>query len=312
MLLAAAACAPAGSSVFRATATAPAFRVAVMGDMPYTSLDAPDRERVLAAYRAVLDTIASEDVAFVVHVGDITRVPCTDSLYAERVREFAAMPHPLVYTFGDNEWTDCGRDGRDPLERLATLRRLFTAGSSSLGARPMALERQSDDRRFADYRENARWRRGGVTFATLHVVGSNDNRGSGETPSAEHAARRAANLAWMREAFAVAERNGDAGVALFMQANPFVGPAGDRNAFPELLAELRVLAAGFGRPVALVHGDTHHFRVDQPLEDPETGRAILNVTRAETWGNPESHALLMTVDAASPNVFRFEPLLVRR
>ncbi|HEX2191246.1 MAG TPA: hypothetical protein VHG51_20215 [Longimicrobiaceae bacterium] len=60
--------------------------------------------------------------------------------------------------------------------------------------------------------------------------------------------------------------------------------------------------------MALVHGDTHFFRVDQPLVDPDSGERLTNVTRAETFGSPDLHALLMTVDPRSPNLFRFEPL----
>jgi hypothetical protein len=51
--------------------------------------------------------------------------------------QFNALPHPLIYTPGDNEWTDCheGRNvaGLDPLERLAKLRTVFFQGERSLG-----------------------------------------------------------------------------------------------------------------------------------------------------------------------------------
>ena len=60
-----------------------------------------------------------------------------------------------------------------------------------------------------------------------------------------------------------------------------------------------------------MHGDTHTFRIDQPFAHPRTQRPLTNVTRAETWGNPYHHALVMTVDPGSPNLFRFEPLIVR-
>src|SRR5690606_52284 len=118
---------------------------------------APNADSVMTAYRAVLDAIAAEPGAFVVHVGDITGNTCSDSLYAQRLSEYSAMPHPLFYTFGDNEWTDCARDGHDPLERLATLREVFTQGTTSLGRRTLPLERQSDNPQYAAYRENVRW-----------------------------------------------------------------------------------------------------------------------------------------------------------
>ena len=70
--------------------------------MPYQTPNDPKRDSIMAAYHAVLDTIARENVAFVVHIRDITGATCSDSLYAVRLREFFAMPHPFIYMFGDN------------------------------------------------------------------------------------------------------------------------------------------------------------------------------------------------------------------
>jgi hypothetical protein len=314
LLLACGACAPPAT---RPATPAADFRVAIFGDMPYTTLTDSLREPKLAGYRAVLDTIAAEPVAFVVHVGDITGTVCSDSMYAQRVREFAAVPHPLIYTPGDNEWTDCARDGYEAMERLARVRSLFAPPGESLGARKLPLERQ-DRGSYAGFPENARWRMGGVLFLTLHVVGSNNNRGTGTEPGAEYTLRNAADLAWLRESFALAGSEGARGVAVFMQANPWLQMSGTRpaspglpNGFTELVGELQRLAIELDRPVAVVHGDTHYFRVDQPLLDPRTGHILTTLTRVETYGDPNSHAVLMTVDPASPNLFRFEPLLAR-
>lgn len=293
------------------------FRVAIMGDMPYHAPDAPDRDSLMAAYRAVLDTIAAEDVAFVVHVGDITGATCSDSLYAQRLGEFSAMPHAFFYTFGDNEWTDCARDGFNPLERLAKLRDVFTRGNTSLGRRTLPLERQSDDPQHSAYRENVRWRVGEILFLTLHVVGSNNNRDPDAAPSAEFTARSHANIAWLRDAFARARRDRLQGIAIFMQANPTLNPVQRpgqpprASGFTEINAEFARLAAEFNGHVALIHGDTHTFRVEQPVRDAQ-GRIRTNVTRAETYGNPSFHALLMRVQQGTASVFRFEPLLVLR
>lgn len=271
----------------------------------------------MAAYRAVLDTIAAERVAFVVHVGDITGNTCSDSLYAQRLTEFSSLPHPVVYTFGDNEWTDCARDGHDPLQRLTRLREVFTRGSTSLGRRPIPLERQSEDPRFALYRENVRWTHGNVLFLTIHVVGSNNNRGRDSTPSDEFVRRTAANVAWLRESFALATRVGREGIAIFMQANPTLvptAPAGQPrppSGFTETMQALEQLALAFEGHVALVHGDTHMFRVDQPLRDPQ-GRIRTTFTRAETYGNPSFHALIMSVHPGTASLFRFEPLVIPR
>ena len=105
-------------------------------------------------------------------------------MQARRLSQFNASIHPLIYTPGDNEWTDChdaqGTKGGNPLERLARLRSLFFADEQSLGRRKVTLTRQSrsSDPVFAKYRENVRWDHGGVTFVTIHVVGSNNGLGA--------------------------------------------------------------------------------------------------------------------------------------
>ena len=71
-----------------------------------------------------------------------------------------------------------------------------------------------------------------------------------------------------------------------------------------------VLAGTDSRPVALVHGDSHYFRVDKPFTDPATGRVLARITRAETFGDPDGHWLSMRVDPEDPDVFSFAPVLV--
>ncbi len=291
-----------------------ALRVIVFGDMPYVEPDTPARDSLLGRYAAVLDTIAAESVSFVVHIGDITALTCSDSRFLERRREFAALPHPVIFTPGDNEWLDCPSETYDRYERLAKLRELFAAGDRSLGGRRLSLERQSANPLYAAFRENARWTASNVMFLTVHVVGSNNGRGLGAEPHPEYVERNAANLAWLRESFAEARRADLRGVVIIMHANPIEGWPPDRpdevNGLIETRDEIRALAAEFGRPVALVHGDTHEFRVDRPLRDAQ-GNMLTDLIRAETYGWPHMHAMIMTVDPAGPELFTFEPLIVR-
>src|SRR5690606_18489532 len=200
-----------------------ALRVIVFGDMPYVEPDTPSRDSLLGRYAAVLDTIAAESASFVVHIGDITALTCSDSLFLERRREFDALPHPVIFTPGDNEWLDCPPDTYDRYERLAKLRTLFAAGNQSLGRRPIQLERQSGDPLYATFRENVRWTANGVLFLTVHVVGSNNGRGLGTTPHSEYVERNAANLAWLRESFAEARRAGRRGDDSLRHANAAAG-----------------------------------------------------------------------------------------
>lgn len=312
VVLGAGACAQAGA--LHAPAPRP-FHVGVYGDVPYITEESQRAEKT-AAYGRLRAALDGSDLAFVVHIGDFAAGgQCADSLYAVRAEEFSESRHPLVYLFGDNEWTDCAAGGFEPIERLERLRGLFAApGADALGRGRLHLVRQSADPAFAAHSENVRWTRGGVVFLGVHLVGSNNNWGPDSLPSPELQARTRANVAWLRAGFAEAERTGAVGVAVFTQANPLPSTAvrqSGRNGFGPVADELERLAIDFGRPVALVHGDTHYFRVDMPFAEPGTRRVRANITRAETFGDPNTHWLRMTVDPSDPDVFTFRPMVIR-
>jgi len=214
----------------------------------------------------------------------------------------------LIYTPGDNEWTDCHRANNgayDPLERLDFLRAtMYPNPDRSLGMRPIKLEYQNDD-----YPENVRWDHRNITFATLHIVGSNNNLGRNSENDAEYAARNAANLAWLAETFAAAEKDRSAAVLLALQANVFEGNTETPSGFDDVVEALRTETIAFGKPVVLVHGDSHYFRIDKPLLR-EDGSSIPNFTRVETFGSPNVHWLRAVVDTKDPEVFTFEQEIV--
>ncbi len=107
------------------------FDFALIGDVPYTD------EQETNLFPNMIRELNAAKLAFVVHDGDIKSgaAPCTDAVYEARLRDFQSFTHPLIYVFGDNEWTDCGRatNGFDPEERLQKLREVFTQGGQSLG-----------------------------------------------------------------------------------------------------------------------------------------------------------------------------------
>ncbi len=282
----------------------------VIGDTPLTA-----GEEV--ALGRVIDEMNREDLAFVVHVGDIKSggSRCSDELFEQRKALLQRIRHPFVYTPGDNEWTDCHRasaGGYDPLERLSTLRRLFHSGEQSLGGRTMALERQSRDARFAEYRENARWSFGGVLFVSINVPGSNNNLGRTAQMDAEYRRRMTADLAWLDDAFRIASERNLGAVVIFTQANPgwdLLGMLrlGRPDGYTELRAALAAHALRFGKPVLFVHGDTHHYRVDHPLVDPSTGERVGNFTRLESFGSPRTDWVRVTVLDSKEQPFFIRP-----
>ena len=126
------------------------FTFGLFGDLGYVPSEEPWLANVLA------DLNRDPALSFTVHVGDLSspRYGCTDELQARRLAQFNELSHPLIYTPGDNEWTDCHEEqnvkGFDPLERLAKLRTVFFQGEQSLGKRTMPLLRQSQDPDFAN------------------------------------------------------------------------------------------------------------------------------------------------------------------
>ena len=276
-------------------------------------------------------------LAFVVHVGDFkagTSMPCSDELFRSRKEQFDASRHPFIYTPGDNEWTDCHneRAGKyEPIERLAKLREVFFADGRSLGRRKLALLGQGADPRYAKFRENLRWSHENILFATIHMVGDNNNLGRTPEQDAEYRERDAANLAWLKEIFDAAKREDRRAVAIFTQANPRfersfptgrvrsmgLGPAPSTpSGFTAFLTALEAEVVAFGKPVAFLHGDTHYFRVDKPLfrtgeEGPgDRGRQIEHFTRVESFGFPEAHWVRVIVDPNDPGVFAFKEEIV--
>ncbi len=316
------------------------FQFALMGDMPYNKLEEQQ-------FANLITTINSKELAFVVHVGDMqldsrnynsnasrVSVPCNDEYDAWFLGMLQRIRHPVIITPGDNDWTDCHFltvRKADPLDRLASVRATFYPAGRSLGQRTIAVESQATDAQYAKFRENLRWSMGGVTFATLHIVGSNDNFGRTPEMDVEHRERMAASIAWMKQAFARARTDGSRGLVLMTQANPKFEnqwPAAQKALYLSMVNGtkppeqpqpspfedyLRVLAEemeSYDKPVAFLHGDTHRYRIDHSLYSAKTNRRFENFIRVETYGSPDIHWVRVTVDPAEAQLFRFDPQIV--
>ena len=258
-----------------------------------------------------------------------------------RLTQFNALPQPVIFTPGDNDWTDCDRarnGGFNSLERLDKERQVFfstpfTAGKTRLRQQvqtaPLCLDHTGAK---VGCVENRRWSYEGVTYATINIQGSCNNLCDVAPDPAEFAARNAADIAWLNETFAQAKAKGSAGVMIIGQADPgFDGSDATRaplrnpttlaqtdgqpDGYVEVLNTLRTLTIAFGKPVVYVHGDSHYFRVDKPLLD-SLGRRVENFTRVETYGNNaqnglnDVHWVKALVDPDSRDVFAFQPQVV--
>jgi hypothetical protein len=229
----------------------------------------------------------------------------------------------VIYTPGDNEWTDCweaGSGGFAPPERLVRIRRIFFADPRrSLGSKPLPLQPQGGAGEFPEFVENARWSRDGFLFATFDLPGTMNGMEPfpGRTSSDDAAAQRrtAAAAAWLRDTFEEAARRKAPAVVLAFHANAGLEePPADpyRGAYDPFLARLEEEAGRFGGPVLVIHGDGHEYVVDHPLVSRTTGRRLTNLTRVQVPGSPEVGWVRIVVTPGVSRPFAFEKRVLPR
>jgi hypothetical protein len=183
--------------------------LAVIGDVPYgaTATDT-SQTTALPAFLKALDSDA--DVSLVLHVGDIHSGSqyCTQAYNLTVATDWKALTHPLVYTPGDNEWTDCHKAkegggtynattgkidykvdgsgnlinyaGGDPLANLDLVRSIFFAKpGKTLGAamdvHSQALEYDAAFPTDSAYAENVWFKKSNVLFVTANIPGGSNN-----------------------------------------------------------------------------------------------------------------------------------------
>jgi hypothetical protein len=287
------------------------FAFGVFGDAPYYAWEQP-------RFHLVWRALDANDLAWVLHVGDIFWRPCTDEHYRWVVSHLNSLRHPVIYTPGDNESFDCwepGSGGFAPQDRFARIRQIFFAHPTrSLGRNPIPLVSQG-----GEFVENARWTRNGIVFATVDMIGTKNGMAPfpSRTAADDAASRRRtdAAAAWLRQAFAEAKRANASAVVIAFHANAhFEDALTDpyRQAYELFTITLEEEAARFRRPVLLVHGDGHEYLVDHPLVQRTTGQRLLNVTRMQVPGSPEVGWVRVLVRAGAPNPFSFEEHVVPR
>jgi hypothetical protein len=256
------------------------YTLAVVGDMPYG-------DAKIAAFPGFIDFVNQDrSVELVAHLGDIKSgsTLCTNEYFASIRQQFDRLNDPVVYTPGDNEWTDCHRANNGnykPTERLARLRsQFFPEAGKTIGGRPRHVLTQARERAFSTYVENVMWMQSRVIFVTLNVPGSNDDSpltnpwtgawvGNPEQ-GAEQVARDLANLVWLNQAFALAEKHHAAGVVLMLQADMWDNSAGNSHAtlsaFDSLVEAIGDATRAFGKPVLMLVGDSHVYTEDHPYD----------------------------------------------
>jgi Calcineurin-like phosphoesterase len=192
------------------TGSANVLTLAVYGDAPYGTTPTDTAE--FQATPAFIDSInADPKVDLVLHVGDIHsgKQFCTQT-YDQSVYDlWTQYKDPVVYTPGDNEWTDCHKAGEgggtynkvthqidyvrdangnlvdyaagNPVANLDLIRSIFFAHPGySLGGRKKQVISQAqafDPAHPADakYVENVMWEQSKVLFVTIDLPGGSNN-----------------------------------------------------------------------------------------------------------------------------------------
>jgi hypothetical protein len=186
------------------------FSYAVYGDAPYgtTPTDTSETDATPAFISAVN---ADKAVSTVLHVGDIHSGSqyCTQAYDQQIADLWAGFADPMVYTPGDNEWTDCHKkkegggaynaatgqidyvkdgdgnlvnySGGNPVDNLALVRSIFypTAGGTLGSGRLKVLSQAQVDNHAhptdGQYVENVMWQRDDVLFVSVNVPGGSNS-----------------------------------------------------------------------------------------------------------------------------------------
>jgi len=295
--------------------------LAIIGDSPYGP------EQIVDFPALVAHINADPKVRAVVHVGDIKNGSsrCDDSYFQTISDYFTGFADPLLFTPGDNEWTDCHRANNgayDPLERLSVLRQMFyPVPGNALGGRNKRVLSQASIAEHQTFVENQLWFESTVAFGLVHAVGSNnglaawfgdDTTGTKKDDPArrlaEVAARTAAALDWLDRLFALAHEQDARGVVVMMQADTWTG--GRRDGFTDIVRKLADLARAFPGPVLLIQGDSHVYKTDQPLAAGDAGYGVTvpvpNLTRVVVEGATTHEWLRLSVDPNGASLFSWE------
>jgi len=289
------------------------IRFVAFGDMPYSVKDE-------IRYKRLIQEINQNKPNFSISVGDIKAgsIPCSDANNDRAFLEFQNFNGPVIYSIGDNEWTDCHREEAgsfNPSERLNALRAKFFPSNQSLGQNKITLVRQADvQSQFKSYVENSYWIRNKFLFVSINIPGSNNNFERNLESVQEYFQRNAANLAWIDYVFQLAKKQALAGIVFAYQGDMFYSPtqATDLSSgYRDTIAALRHHAEILNKPILLIHGDSHRLKIDQPLMTTNQKYVLENVFRLQLMGADQVQAVEIIIDAEKQAPFSFRPLIVR-
>jgi len=272
---------------------------------------------------AFINTInADPSVQEVIFVGDIHSgsEACTKPFDEAIFNFWKAFVRPLIYTPGDNEWSDCskakelagldvfgnppdnagiaGAPVANPLAHLSLVRSLFFANQgSTLGQHPMQVISQAtahdpDHPEDAAYVENVMWGQSKTVFVTLNLPGGSNNdtdawNGTGNTNDVtkERDVRTPADVRWLNQAFAMAEADNAHSVVIIGQADMWdtTDKPAHQTFYEPIIEAIALNTSAYGKPVLYINGDSHIYRSDNPLQDNSTCYTETKQCAGDAW-----------------------------
>lgn len=274
------------------------------GDMPYDESHIP-------RYNRLVKHINDTDPDFTIHVGDTKSgsTLCSDEFYQKTLAHFNRFNKPLIYTLGDNEWTDCDREacgGYDAEERLSFLRNtMFVNPTQSFGKYPIDVISQSTIPPYEKYVENVMWKHKDLLISAVHICGSSNNY-QDELDNTEFIEREKAAIDWIKGIFQKASEDGAKGIVIAFHANMFSSQ--NDPGYINILAELKQQISDFKKPVLGIYGDSHRFLISQPLY--LEGELLTNFTALMVFGSSDVNFVKIQMDMGRSNIFDIEPVYV--
>lgn len=174
--------------------------IIILADTPYS---AKEKQMLQGPEGNLYRLINQQKPSVVMHLGDLKsgQESCTNSLLSEHKSLLDQIyPGKIIYTPGDNDWTDCDRSSLthsyNELDSLDFLIKLMYQTPPLLSRKLVKLKSQ------AAQVENALWINDRVAVSTLHIVGTSNGRANIKQSKRTNAIKKVDirdnfNLAWL-------------------------------------------------------------------------------------------------------------------
>jgi Calcineurin-like phosphoesterase len=220
---------------------------AAIGDGPRHPVEEP----------VLLEQLAKESAKgtteFVVHVGDIIHgiEVLPESHYEKVAGILKTSTVPVIIVPGDNEWNDLD----DPDVGWTYWTKHFLGFEKGFKNAPKTRRQEVRP-------ENVAWISKGVLMIGLNLVGGRIH------DKEEWQLRHKQNAEWVRENLEARGRDVRAAV-VFCQAKP-------NKKHADFVAPFAEAATRFGKPVLFLHGDGHHYQVEEAWAAPNVTRLMID------------------------------------